>query len=174
MVTAWRRQSQHWRSPVDVLGRGRGLGDCHSPQVGQKQSITVYSSPRSAALCGMGTAQRREPETKGRRVGFSRGRGRACVFSIPSSGIDLLSPPRLEETAASNVSTMPPVSASTSHSARREILFPPFRGTRQSRFFGLCMSASCVPCSARPGLAGWLYARTCCMSDLLWSFPQET
>lgn len=33
MVAAWRRQSQHWRSPVDVLGMGSVLDECHSVQV---------------------------------------------------------------------------------------------------------------------------------------------
>lgn len=47
--------------------------------------------PRSAALCGTGTAQRREPETRPTSwiLAWTR---TSCVSPIPSSGIDLLSP----------------------------------------------------------------------------------
>lgn len=142
MVAAWRRQSQHWRSPVDVLGRGIGRNAILPKWTRSKappfdsHALSAESGPHNVVS-----------EDKGLRIRFSRGRERVVAHSILRN----LLTSRLEETAASNVSAVPPVSASTSHSARREVLFSPlFRGTRQSRSLA-CISAFCVP---RPPTAG--------------------
>lgn len=176
MVTAWRRQSQHWRSPVDVLGRGRGLGDCHSFQVDKKQSITVYSSPRSAALCGMGTAQRREPETRPTSWILAWTRTSLCLLH------SLLRNRSAEPTTArgdGRIECFNHAACLSEHipfGPQRNSL-PPFSwNTAKQVLWLVYVRFLCTMfIAAWAGwLAGWLYARTCCMSDLLWSFPQET